>query len=80
VEGWLTIQGAALPVLAVGNYHCHGGHGDSALHFFSVLGKITVLGEVMDGDVLLLHLTGNMKEELGGTPIFGEDVVLIIGK
>jgi len=34
----------------------------------------------MDGDVLLLHLTGNMKEELGGTPIFGEDVVLIIGK
>jgi hypothetical protein len=56
------------------------GHGDSALHFFSVLGKITVLGEVMDGDVLLLHLTGNMKEELGGTPIFGEDVVLIIGK
>jgi len=41
---------------------------------------VAALGEVMDGDVLVLHLTGNLKEEFGGTPFFGEDVVLIIEK
>ena len=39
---------------------------------------VAALGEVNDGDVLVLHLTGNLKEEFGGTPFFGEDVVLII--
>jgi len=38
------------------------------------------LGDVNDGDVLVLPLTGNLKEEFGGTPIVGEDVVLIIEK
>jgi hypothetical protein len=28
--------------------------------------------------VLVLHLTGNLKDEFGGAPFFGEDVVLII--
>jgi hypothetical protein len=38
------------------------------------------LGDVSDGDVIVLHLTGNLKEEFGGTPIAGEDVVRIIEK
>jgi hypothetical protein len=36
------------------------------------------LGDVEDGDVLVLPLTGNLMEEFGGTPIVGEDVVVII--
>jgi len=38
------------------------------------------LGDVNDGDCVVVHLTGNLKEEYGGTPIAGEDVVLIIKK
>jgi hypothetical protein len=38
------------------------------------------LGEVNDGDVLVLQLTGNLKEEFGGTAIVGEDVVVILKK
>jgi len=38
------------------------------------------LPEVEDGEVLLLHLTGNLLEEFGGTPIVGEDVIVIIKK
>jgi hypothetical protein len=41
---------------------------------------VAALGEVNDGDVLVLQLTGNLKEEFGGTPIFGEDVVVILKK
>jgi hypothetical protein len=41
---------------------------------------VAVLGEVADGDVLVLQLTGNLKEEFGGTPIVGEDVVVILKK
>jgi hypothetical protein len=41
---------------------------------------VAALGEVNDGDVLLLHLTGSLLEEYGGTPIFGEDVVWILEK
>ena len=41
---------------------------------------VAALGEVSDGDVLVLHLHGNLKEEYGGTPIAGEDVVRIIKK
>lgn len=36
------------------------------------------LGDVNDRDVLVFHLLANLKEEYGGTPIEGEDVVLII--
>lgn len=38
------------------------------------------IGEVADGDVLVLQLTGNLMEEFGGTPIFGEDVIVILKK
>ena len=41
---------------------------------------IAVLGDVEDGECLVLHLTGNLKDEFGGTPIFGEDVILILEK
>jgi len=41
---------------------------------------VVALGAVNDGDNLALNLTGNLKEEFGGTPISGQDVVLIIKK
>ena len=41
---------------------------------------VAALGDVNDGDVLVLHLTGNLKDEFGGMAIFGEDVVIIIKK
>jgi len=41
---------------------------------------ITALGDVEDGDVLVLHLTGNLKDEFGGNPFEGEDVVVILKK
>jgi len=41
---------------------------------------LAALGEVGDGDVVVLELTGNLLEELGGTPIQGEDVVVILKK
>jgi hypothetical protein len=41
---------------------------------------VAALGDVTDGEVVTLHLTGNLKEEFGGTPIEGEDVVRIIKK
>jgi hypothetical protein len=37
-------------------------------------------GEVSDGEVLAVPLTGNLKAEFGGTPIVGEDVVIILEK
>jgi hypothetical protein len=36
--------------------------------------------EVVDGEVLQLPLTGNLLESFGGTPIRGEDVVVILKK
>ena len=41
---------------------------------------IEALGEVDDGDVIVLSLTGNLLEEHGGTTIEGEDVVIILKK
>jgi len=38
------------------------------------------LGDVEDGDVLVLQLTGNLMEEYDGTAIVGEDVVVILKK
>jgi hypothetical protein len=38
------------------------------------------LGEVADGDVIVVTLNGNLMEEYGGTPIIGEDVIVIIKK
>ena len=41
---------------------------------------IAALGDVADGECLTLDLTGNLKSEFGGTPIVGEDVILILEK
>jgi hypothetical protein len=41
---------------------------------------VAALGTVEHEDCLLLTLTGNLKEEFGGTAISGEDVVRIIKK
>jgi hypothetical protein len=41
---------------------------------------VAALGEVSDGDVIVLHLEGYLMEEFGGTPIVGEDVVWILNK
>jgi len=38
------------------------------------------LGDVADGDVLVLQLDGFLKEEFGGTCIVGEDVIVILKK
>ena len=44
---------------------------------FDVQGIVAALGDVADGDVLILTLTGNL---LDGTSIEGEDVVVILKK
>lgn len=41
---------------------------------------LAALGEVADRDCLVVTLTGNLAEEAGGTPIQGEDVVLILDR
>ena len=41
---------------------------------------VDALGEVEDGECVVLHLTGNLKDESGGTAIVGEDVVRILKK
>ncbi len=41
---------------------------------------VAALGDVIDGEVIVLYLTGNLKEEHSGTPIEGEDIVVIINK
>ena len=41
---------------------------------------VAALGDVSDGDMLVLQLIGNLKEEYGGTSIVGEDVVVILKK
>lgn len=41
---------------------------------------VTALGPVTDGEVRVLQLTGNLLPTFGGTPIVGEDVVVILKK
>ena len=41
---------------------------------------IAALGPVAGGDVLNIPLFGNLLEEFGGTPIVGEDVIVILKK
>lgn len=41
---------------------------------------VSAIGNVNDGDEIILELTGNLKEEFGGTAIRGEDVVAILKK
>jgi hypothetical protein len=38
------------------------------------------IGEVADGDVLVLTLTGELPEEFGGAPIIAQDVIVILKK
>jgi len=47
---------------------------------FNMQEVVADLGDVQDGDVLVLQVTGNLMEEYGGTPIVGEDVVVIVEK
>jgi hypothetical protein len=55
------------------------GYDDLTLKFESQE-VVTALGEVEDGDCLLLELTGNLQDEFGGNPIGGEDFVLVLKK
>lgn len=41
---------------------------------------VQAIGEVEDGEVVILTLAGNLKGEFGGTPIQGEDVIVILKK
>lgn len=41
---------------------------------------VAALGDVADGDVLVIPLSGFLLEEFGGTPIVGEDVIVILQK
>ena len=41
---------------------------------------VEALGEVQNGDDLVLHLSGNLLEEYGGEAFVGEDVVVILKK
>ena len=52
------------------------GYLDLVLHF-NTQEMVTALGSVNDGDVLNLILTGDLKPAHGGTPIQGEDTVVI---
>jgi len=44
---------------------------------FNIQAVVAALGPVTNGEVRVLALTGNLKEEYGGTPIYGEDVMII---
>jgi hypothetical protein len=39
-----------------------------------------LLAGTNDGDIVLLHLTANLLEEYGGTPLVGADVIKILNK
>jgi hypothetical protein len=66
-----------------GAYDCNefgsDGYSDLTLKF-EAQEVVAVLGEVHDGDVLVLQLIGNLQEEFGSTPIIGEDVIRILKK
>ena len=47
---------------------------------FKVGEVVNALGDVSDGEVIVLQLTGKLKEEFGGTKIVGEDIVWIRNK
>jgi len=47
---------------------------------FNARQVIRALGKVKHNDIMVLQLRGNLREEFGGTPIKGEDVVVIILK
>lgn len=53
------------------------GYMDLVFHFDNQE-VVHAIGHVSRGDVLVLQLTGNLKQEFGETPIVGEDVVVIV--
>jgi hypothetical protein len=71
-EPWIGKEGA---------YDCNefgpDGYVDLTLKF-DAQEILASLGPVSDNDVLVLQLTGKLKDEFGGTAFFGEDVVKII--
>lgn len=59
---------------------CHDLYGDGYIDLsvkFDTQEVVLYLGDVNNGDVLTLTLTGNLKEEFGGTQIIGQDCVVI---
>jgi hypothetical protein len=55
------------------------GYLDLVLHF-DIRAVVADLGNVVNGDVLVLKLTGNLSADFENTPIIGEDVVVIVKK
>jgi hypothetical protein len=53
------------------------GYMDLVFHF-NTQAVVAAIGPVSKGDVLVLQLTGNLKAEFGGTPIAGEDVMVVV--
>jgi len=47
---------------------------------FDAQAVVAALGSVTDGECRVLKLTGKLKSAFGGTPITGEDVVIILAK
>jgi hypothetical protein len=41
---------------------------------------VAALGGINDGDVVVLDLLANLREEFGGIPVVGEDAVVILAK
>jgi hypothetical protein len=41
---------------------------------------VAALGEVPDRECLVVNLEGNLLEEYGGTPIYGDDILKILNK
>ena len=58
---------------------CADGKLDLVFHF-DTQEVVAALGDVNDEDCLVLEIIGALKEENGGTPIVGEDVVRILVK
>jgi len=52
---------------------------DDLMLKFDAQEVIAALGDVIDGQCLVVKLTGNLKAEFGGTAISAQDVLLIIG-
>ena len=66
-----------------GPYDCSVAGADGYLDLtlkFKTQAIVAALGHVTDGQILLLDLTGNLKPEFGGTPIQGQDVMIILKK
>jgi hypothetical protein len=81
---WEDVATPFVPFIGkMGAYDCNECGPDGQMDItlkYKVQEVVAALGEVNDGDVLVLELTGNLREEFGGTPFIGEDVVLILKK